>query len=355
MNEVVVGNSAESVTLKCRLKGTPLNCMVDSGAGCSLLTKEVLEKIPNTTLTAPDMILKDASQNVINLLGKTTLPVTIAGDKGKVLKRDVTFYVSASSGSKCLLLGRDFMKSFGSVTFDFDNNSIKLGDTRCTGLRMNGGRAKVAETTCVPANSEKFVKMKWRQGSGLVRADFNPDLHNGNTGLYAMKSRVVPDAHGNFFIAVINTTKEEIILRKDGRLGKLSACAETVATVDFEEVGGNGIDWSNVKIGDVPDDDRAKIMKLLREYEDVFAKNAKKPKRVNNATHSINTGGSLPVFRKPYPIPYAHTDEFDKQVKQMLDNDIIRFKKSHPKRHFDIHSCPLEKKGDHTNLSKAKS
>ena len=328
MNKIAFKNFAETVTLGCQVKGVKSNSLLDSGAGCSLMTKEVFDRIPGGTLSPADRTLRDASHNDIDLLGKTTLPVSIRGDNGKLLKRDVTFYVSASNGSNCLILGRDFMQSFGTVSFDFDANMIKLGDTNCTGLRTNGGRAKVSRLTMVPPNSEVLVQLKWRKGSGLVKADFMPDLHNGNPGLYAMRTRVVPDVDGNFYVAVINTTDAEISLRKGGRLGKLAACSETIAVVDFEEVGEKGIDWSKANIGDIPEEERSKILQLLQEYEDVFAVNAKKPSRVNNATHSIDTGGSLPIFRKPYPIPYAYTNEFDQQVQQMLDNDIIRPSKS---------------------------
>ena len=74
--------------------------------------------------------------------------------------------------------------------------------------------------------------------------------------------------------------------------------------------------------------ERAEILNFLKEYKDVFAGNSKKPRQVNNATHTINTGNNWSVIRKPYQIPYAYTEEFDKQIKEMLQNDIIRPSKS---------------------------
>ena len=294
-----MGNFAEVVTLRCSLKGVSLNCMVDSGAGCSLITKGVLQRIPNVKLSPADKTLKDASQNIISLIGKVTIPVTINGDNKETLRKEVTFYVSDADSANCVLLGRTFMQSFGSVSFNFDTNRIKLGKTWCTGLKMDGGRVKVAEEAIVPARTEKLVKMRWRKGNGLVMADFVPDTHNGNPGLYVTKTRIVPDADGIFLIGVVNTTEKEIRLRKDGRLGKLTACAETVAEVDFEG-GGKGVEWDKAVIGDVTEADRTKILTLLKEYEDVFARNPKKPKLVNNATHTIETAENRPVFRKPY-------------------------------------------------------
>ena len=45
-------------------------------------------------------------------------------------------------------------------------------------------------------------------------------------------------------------------------------------------------------------------------------------------THKISTSVTLPVYRKPYQIPYAHTDYVAEQVQEMLENDIIRPSKS---------------------------
>ena len=288
------------------------------------MTNGVFKKIPNTSLSPADKTLKDASHNNIKLLGKVTLPVQVRYDNGDTVTKNVEFFVSDSDSSSCVLLGRNFMCQFGTVSLDFDNNSITLGDTRCSGFRTYGGRAKVAGQTSVPAKSEVLVRLKSRRGNGLVKADFVPDMHNGNPGLHAMKTRVVPDSDGYFSVMVVNTTDEDIVLRKSGRLGKLNQCAETVAELSFEGDTEGGIDWSQADIGDIPAADRTRVLNLLKEFEDVFAKNPKRPKQVNNATHSIDTGGCLPVFRKPYPIPYAYTDDFNRQIDQMLENGIIR-------------------------------
>ena len=323
-NEVVGGRLADTVSLKCAIKGVQFSSIVDSGAGVSLMTNGVFKRIPNASLSPADKALKDASHNDIKLLGKVSLPVQVRGDKGVSVSKNVDFYVSDCDSSSCVLLGRNFMCQFGTVSFNFDENSITLGGTKCSGFKTYGGRAKIALQTVIPAKSEVLVKLKSRRGNGLVKADFLPDIHNGIPGLYAMKTRVVPDSSGCFSVMVVNTTDEEIVLRNSGRLGKLCPCAETVAEISFEGDVKGGIDWSQANIGDIPAADRTRVLNLLKEFEDVFAKNPKQPKQVNNATHTIDTGGCLPVFRKPYPIPYAYTDDFNKQIDQMLENGIIR-------------------------------
>ena len=117
------GSLADTVTLKCHIKGVPSNGVLDSGAGCSLTTSGFIAKVPNVKLTPADKILKDASHNEIKLLGKVTLPVKIRGDTGRIVSKNVVFYVSDCDDVSCVLMGRNFMKQFGTVSFDFDNIS----------------------------------------------------------------------------------------------------------------------------------------------------------------------------------------------------------------------------------------
>ena len=52
--------------------------------------------------------------------------------------------------------------------------------------------------------------------------------------------------------------------------------------------------------------------------------NPKKPSLVKNMKHPIITDDALPVNKKPHRIPHAWNDEVNKQIKEMLDNGIIR-------------------------------
>ena len=327
INAVNYTDCVETVTIKCKLRGKSRNAMLDSGAGAALATKGPLDNA-GMQLRPADKTLVDASGNNIRLLGMINIPVEVFGDDNRRIVKNVTFYVS-DSDANCVLLGRNFMKAFGKVCFDFDANKVQLGDMWCTGLKMNGGRAKLAQDTVIPPKSEAYVKLKWRRGNGMVSADFIPNKVSPCSGLHAIRSRVLPDSKGEFFTVVVNTTNSDICLKKNCHLGKLTARLKTVAVVDSDTSAENSsIDWEQARIGDLPDADKEDILNLLKEYEDVFARNSKKPRRVNNATHEIDTGQSRPVFRKPYQIPYAYTEEFDRQVKEMLENEIIRPSKS---------------------------
>ena len=55
-----------------------------------------------------------------------TVVVTVNGDKGEMLSKETNFYVSDSEDTTCVLLGRNFMQSFGTTSFNFDINKVNL-------------------------------------------------------------------------------------------------------------------------------------------------------------------------------------------------------------------------------------
>ena len=81
---------------------------------------------------------------------------------------------------------------------------------------------------------------------------------------------------------------------------------------------------SQLQLGSsLSDKERQVIEKLIHSYEDVFASNPKKPRRLKSMQHEIETGEAKPVYVKPRRIPEAWKQEVNQQVKEMIENDII--------------------------------
>ena len=70
--------------------------------------------------------------------------------------------------------------------------------------------------------------------------------------------------------------------------------------------------------------EKSELTKLISEYSDVFATDPKKPKLTNLTTHSIITDDALPARQKPRRIPKACEQEVDQQLKEMINNEIMR-------------------------------
>ena len=113
-----VDKDASSAVIKCKINGTICNTLLDSGAGCSLIDEDLLRKTANFSLLQTTNKLFDASGNPIPIVGTVNIPVSIIGTK---FTKQVTFYVS-NSKANLVILGRDFMKKFRTVTFNLNNN-----------------------------------------------------------------------------------------------------------------------------------------------------------------------------------------------------------------------------------------
>jgi hypothetical protein len=68
-------------------------------------------------------------------------------------------------------------------------------------------------------------------------------------------------------------------------------------------------------------EDRGKLTNLLLEFSDVFDEHLG---HTNILTHEINTGNSTPIKQHPRRIPFAHREESERQITEMLEKGIIR-------------------------------
>ena len=63
-----------------------------------------------------------------------------------------------------ILLGRDLMKIFGTVKFDFDNNRVQLADFWQQGLSVcTKEQVRIKEKTIIPSRTEQTVPGKMQQ------------------------------------------------------------------------------------------------------------------------------------------------------------------------------------------------
>jgi len=67
------------------------------------------------------------------------------------------------------------------------------------------------------------------------------------------------------------------------------------------------------------------VQNLITKYSDIFHLPDDKPECTNVIKHTITTVDEQPVNTKQYRFPPIHKDEIDKQVKQLLHNDVIKY------------------------------
>lgn len=89
-------------------------------------------------------------------------------------------------------------------------------------------------------------------------------------------------------------------------------------------------------------EEREAIEKLCYEYRDIFHCDGIPLSFTNNVKHEIRTKNEDPIFIRPYRHPPVYNEEIQKQVTQLLENDVIR--ESHSPRSAPVHLVP--KKAD---------
>ena len=110
--------NVSTVILKAELNGQLTNVLLDSGAGVSIIDERSLNRLKGSAaISNLDEDLIDASGNKMDIVGKVCIKVLIKGSRQPVFHE---FRVVNTNRCTNILLGRDFLKRFGSVTFDFE-------------------------------------------------------------------------------------------------------------------------------------------------------------------------------------------------------------------------------------------
>ena len=309
---------ASTVVLKARLEGVFSNVLLDSGAAVSIIDSKTFENLKLAVkISASSETLTDASGNNMKITGFVTLNVNIFGLKKPVLQR---FQIIDSHSPVSILLGRDFLQQFGQVTFDFDNNRVRLGPAWIRGAEIKTPiRVRVAEKTVIPGRSETFIQVKCDAKTAFLEGDFEPATIAGMTGIYASRTRVIPNSAGVFTISLLNVSAEDKILTARKPVGSLHASATGSIT------SGPSKDTPTFDCGThLSEEEKTKLMSLISSYQDIFAQNPKRPQRNKIIEHKIVTDDSMPIYQKPRRVPTAWEPEINSQISDMLDNDIIR-------------------------------
>ena len=144
-------------------------------------------------------------------------------------------------------------------------------------------------------------------------------------GVYATRCRIIPNIDGYFQISLLNTTASPMSLAATECLGSLAKIDRTADQAQHsEELEKRNLEQL-IQFGEnLSSHQGRQISNLISQFPKIFASNPKKPARLKHMQRCIITEDTHPVIRKPYLIPYAWHQETDKQISEMLQNNIIR-------------------------------
>ena len=151
-------------------------------------------------------------------MGTVNIPVTVLGTK---FQKDVKFYVSDSKAN-IVILGRDFMQKFETVTFNFNKNWVKSDNYVVHDHNSRRKeRVELQEGTTIRARTERGVAVKCRKVVSMIGSMFNSKGIWGHPGMYGANAIVIPNSSGVFYVPLPNVTDKDIIIRKRKPIGIL--------------------------------------------------------------------------------------------------------------------------------------
>ena len=130
-----------SAVVKGTINSYASNMVLDTGASASIIDLGTVQRLQLESLVKRNggnpVNCFDASGNKMNIIGSILLSVGLIGCNDKI---DHNFLVLDIQSNRSLLLGRDAMKKFKSVTFDFETKKIKIGSPGCNWLPIRTNR-----------------------------------------------------------------------------------------------------------------------------------------------------------------------------------------------------------------------
>ena len=180
------------MVLKCEINKIVVNTLIDTGAGKSLMDIATVRRLNliKEIKKSDDCRLYDASNNKMDIICTVSANVELVNSK-KSIRHD--FHVLNKETYSTILLGRDFMRKVGEISFDVRNNSVKVNNIWLKGVQIKSKESvRLAGEIEIPARSECVITGKCNNRVALMVADFEPSKVKGLNGVYISKAKVKP-------------------------------------------------------------------------------------------------------------------------------------------------------------------
>ena len=341
INQSTVHEATGLITCPFTVDGSEISGMVDTGASSSFIRRHLVE---------------DWCNNGMQLEFERLLaPVTVVmGDSRKssceyrvklMLDHDGQLYETSAYISETLpfdlVIGMKFLKRYNAI-INLDESTIKLDPDAPYNFSTPSSEAIVylSEEISVPAKCEILVNVKSnkRFANKAFLRNFNRLVEL--TGVYVGKG-IVKGTSEEQMVSLANMSESMQVLPAGTIVGRLEFFDEEewaivmdvlpvetmhmhddllIANAD-EFKTPEGLDLSNVILDEVQ---LKQLQQLLYRYGHVFNPKTKGPPVAKFVNHSIDTGRERPIHSAPYHVGHKQKVIVDSQIKEMLDNNVIR-------------------------------
>lgn len=263
--------------------------------------------IANPCLNDTDVIsIKGITNDSISSLGTTNINLFL---NNMTLRQE--FHVVPDSFNIPVdgILGKDFLKSHNCI-IDYNQMTLLVAGQILIPI-LDG----VDQNIYIPPRCEVIRKFRIKHNGDCV-----VDNAEVTEGVFISRTIVDPK---RAYIRVLNTTDE--IQKISNRISKV----ESLKDFDIYQIDTLiENDERNKKLLDILSQNSemkndANLTKLCAEFSDIFALKTDTMSKNNFYTQSLRLNDNQPVYIKNYRNPHSTKTEINKQVQNLLDNDLI--------------------------------
>ena len=285
-------------------------------------------------MTDCDIQLFDVHNQILNILGKISLPIKYGED---VLYQE--FIVTNGITEDCILgldavFQHEFVLDGRNKTLFFSRNTHEnlkaLGNDDLTTLENDFHLAAVKKVIMIPMTTmvckariqENHLRMPLESTFIFLPSIYLPK------GIFIDQFIDKINEEGIYDIRIENSSNTPISLSRGIRLGHIETACQIIGKIDIDNDHDNEQLFENKMESDLePDVDekyRQPIEQIVNDYKDLFASKDSELGSTGLIKHSIDTENKGPIRLRPYRTARRHKEETDRQINDMIKTNVIR-------------------------------
>lgn len=290
--------------------------LVDTGADISVIKNYAIDQ---NSFCYPDQKCTVTGVGPEPIQTKALLPSKILIDKNIDFECNLQI-VSDTFPINCDgILGNDFLSTFSCIV-DYGSRTLSIPVSNANIIIDS---IKFPKLLAIPARSEKITRISVNVSNGEELLCTSKEIISG----VFVSNSLVKAVENSVTISLINTNEFSVEV--------------DVAKFEFEKIDQYDIfnlnnSWSDgissrlknlqskLKLDHLNDEELNSILSICRDHNDIFHLDGDILTATTSTTHKIPTQSDCqPIYRKSYRLPEAMKEEINRQVNDMLKNDII--------------------------------
>ena len=307
------GKPHEAIRINNRLA----YALLDTGASVSIIDKKFIEGDDTIIIRPIEEAFRSASGHFLDLCGSVEVSILI---RKQVIKHK--FYI-INTGPESCILGMDFLNKIKNAKIDLLNGSLEISPNPSEKVSEKSGKyVKVTETANLLPYAETIFKVKVDQPEG-IEVLFEPSNFFAERHNIAVCSCLCIVRDGEIPVRISNYDQVPTKLYKGEKLGTMEIIDKEIGKLP-NRIPNDRQCPVDLKQSNLTEYQEKKMNELVNRYQIVFAADDNDLGRTKVIEHSIPLDNNRPLKQRPYRIPYALREECDRQIKFMLENDVIR-------------------------------